>query len=48
MEMFREMFFTAPRARYGVFSSTLKGKTNSNKCAETFTNILVTWNVVGS
>ena len=48
MEIFREIFFTAPRARYGVFSSTLKGKMNSNKCAKTFTNILVTWTVAGS
>lgn len=48
MEIFREIFFTAPRARYGVFSSTLKGKMNSNECTKTFTNILETWNVAGS
>ena len=45
MEIFREIFFTAPRARYGVFSSTLKGKMNSNECTKTFTNISETWNV---
>ena len=48
MEIFREIFFTAPRARYGVFSSTLKGKMNSNECTKTFTHISETCNVAGS
>lgn len=37
--MFREIFFTAPRARCGVFSSTLQSKPNVKYSPYTYSNV---------